>query len=801
MTDSSEASARSSRCPALWAAAALALGLVAGTIRTPAWWSLTLAVPLAWLALTRLGRLTGWSPSLAALALVALGGWWWGARDPVSGLHQLAVAGVRGRFVGTIASGPQSRSETTRAELAVSSWAPDSMTVHPMRGRILLTVRAEQDLREGDRIAVRGRLHLPRSRANPGLFDYRSYLANRGVAGSLRANPEALELLGQAPAWSRAGLVRVVRGASLAVLHDHRLTDAFSLLPGLLLGQRWMVDASVEEALDGAGLTHLLAISGLHVGFVAVIIFPLLRALRLGRTGSAVGTAAGLAAYAVLTGARPSVVRATIMACVLILALANQRSWRPMNSLGVAAMAILILAPRSLEDAGFQLSFLATGAILALSRRVLDMLPRNRVSRFVVGALVVSVGAQVGVAPILARHFHEVHPVAPLANLLVIPLMGLGVALGFATLLSALVGSWLADIFAHANLIPLELSVRCAGWLGDLPGASVSVTSPTFAACAVYYAGLVVAAIALRTRRSVLWFLACSCAVLSLGLWWGGPISHGGLQVTVLDVGEGDAIFVRAPEGQTLLIDGGLRTRYGDMGREVVVPYLRSRGIRGLGALMLTHAHNDHVGGLASVVEEMRVGHAFGTGYAHTSWSYRGYIRALRDREVPTEWVREGDIVPLGAARLIILYPRESDLEELRENPRLGLNAISIVARLVYGRFSMLLAGDAEESTERALLRRGLRLASDVLKAGHHGAATSSTSEFLRAVSAEVAIISAGAQNRFGHPHRAALARLGQAGCAVYRTDLHGAVTVVSDGRSYRVRTTRPVGVAAATAG
>jgi competence protein ComEC len=587
-------------------------------------------------------------------------------------------------------------------------------------------------------------------------------------------------------------LLCVVREASLGVLQNHRLTDAFSLLPGLLLGQRWMVEASVKEALDGAGLSHLMAISGLHVGFVAVILFPLLRALRLGRMGSAVGTAVGLVGYAFLTGARPSVIRATIMACVLIVAGVNQRSWRPMNSLGVAAMAILILEPRSLWDTGFQLSFLATGTILALSRPVLARLPPARVWRIAAGALVVSVSAQAGVAPVLARCFHELHLVAPLANLVVIPLVGVGVALGFATLLFAPVGSWLADILAHANLIPLELSVGCARWLGSLPGASVSVTSPRLLACAAYYAGLGLAAIALRTRRSGLWVAAGACAVVSVGMWWWGPGSARGLEVTVLDVGEGDAIFIRGPGGQTLLVDGGLRTRYGDMGRAVVTPYLRARGIPRLGALMLTHAHNDHVGGLASVVEQLGVGRAYGTGHPHTSWSYRYYLQCLRDREIPPEWVKEGDVLPLGEARLLILYPRESDLLDLRENPRLGLNAISIVARLVHGRFSMLLAGDAEESIERALLTRRHRMASQVLKVGHHGAATGSSLDFLRAVSADVAIISAGAANRFGHPHEEALARLRAAGCRIYRTDVHGAVVVTSDGRSYRVKTTRP---------
>jgi competence protein ComEC len=567
----------------------------------------------------------------------------------------------------------------------------------------------------------------------------------------------------------------------------------------LLLGQRWMVDSTVDGAFESAGLAHLMAISGLHVGFVAAFLFPLLRALRLGREGAALGTATGLIAYAAVTGGRPSVVRATIMASVLIAAAVSQRSWRPMNSLGVAALAILAFRPRSLWDVGFQLSFLATGAILGLGRPLLNRFPRRSAWNYVWAALIVSCGAQLGVVPILARCFNTVHPVAPLANLVVIPLVGLGVSLGFVTLLSAALSPWLADMFAHANFVPLELSVGIARWLGRLPCAAVTVSSPGLLVCGLYYLGLVSAVFAVRYRRRAIWLAVVVCLALAIGLWWFEPTGGRTLEVTVLDVGEGDSILIRAPGGESLLVDGGLRSRYTDMGRVVVAPYLRSEGVRCLGGLLLTHAHNDHVGGLASVIREVRVERAYDTGFPHTSWSYRFYLQCLEERKVPLDLVREGDTIPVGDARLLILYPRQSDLDRVRRNPGLGLNALSVVARLLYGRIAILLTGDAEEPTERLLMERKHRLGSPILKVGHHGAATSSSADFLEAVSAEVAIISAGAGNRFGHPHEEALERLQAAGCRVYRTDVHGAVVITSDGRSYRVKTTRPVGSAAVT--
>ncbi len=639
---------------------------------------------------------------------------------------------------------------------------------------------------------------MPRGHANPGLFDYRSYLASRGILGEVTLRTGQARVVARASPLSLNGVLREARVASLEVLQSRRLTKAYSLLPGLLLGQRWMVDSTIDEAFEGAGLAHLMAISGLHVGFVAAFLFPLLRALRFGRKGAALGTAVGLIAYAAVTGGRPSVVRATIMACVLIGAGVSQRSWRPMNSLGFAALVILTLQPRSLWDVGFQLSFLATGSILVVSRPLLSRFARKAPWHFAAAALVVSVGAQAGVAPVLARCFNAVHLVAPLANLVVIPLVGFGVALGFATVLSAAVSPWLADIFAHANFVPLELSVRIARWLGDLPCAAMTVSSPGLLVCGLYYLGLVAGAIAIRVRRTALWLAAALCLVLAIGLWWYGPTLGGALEVTVLDVGEGDSILIRAPGEGPLLVDGGLRTRYSDVGRFVVLPYLKSAGVPRLSGLLLTHAHNDHVGGVGSVIRGVSVERAYDAGFPHTSWSYRFYLQCLEERRVPLDYVREGDTIPVGDARLHILYPRQSDLDRVRENPRLGLNMVSVVARLVYGRISILLAGDAEQPTERALLERAHRLASSVLKVGHHGAATSSSTLFLRSVSAEVAIISVGAGNRFGHPHPEALGRLSAAGCRIYRTDVHGAVVVTSDGRTYRVKTTRSISVTAA---
>jgi competence protein ComEC len=784
---------RSSRCPGLFAGVGLAFGLSLALWAPPPWWILLLSLPLGVMGVVRRPPISGWMGTASALGLVVLGGWWW---YPVGGgdvLNRLAGVRFPGYFLGEVAGEPRIYEGRSRFEVSVHRWGPDSLTAHRGSGRVLVFLQSEASPRSGDVVRVRGKLSLPRGYANPALFDYRTYLLNRGVVGVIAATPDAVTTQRRASVLSLEGVIRHLRRASMRVLDEHKLTPAFSLLSGLILGQRWKVHRHIQETFAEAGLAHVMAISGLHVGFVAAAVFPVLRALRAGRRGAAIGTAVALVLYAWLTGGRPSVVRATVMACILIAGLLTQRSWSPLNSLGIAALVILGASPRSLVDPGFQLSFLATGSILLLCPPLVRRLPGGSPWRVPVAALAVSVSAQAGVLLLVARYFHRVHVVAPLANLVVVPVVGLGVALGLATVAAGSVSHWLADIFAHANLLPLEFSVRAARWLGGLPSAGLAAHPPGLGACAPYFLGLGALGLALRRRRSWLWILATGLVVISVVLWWGGSLAGGGLEVTVLDVGEGDSIFIKAPGGGTLLIDAGLRTRYTDMGAVVVLPFLQAQGVRTLDCVLLTHAHNDHVGGVPTVIGGLKIGRAFGTGFPHTSWSYRRYVRCLREKGVPWARVREGDVIPVGEARLHVLYPRDSDVALLTSKPDLGLNTISVVARLVYKNFSMLLAGDAEELVERAVLRRGHVVRARVLKVGHHGAATSSTESFLRAVSPEVAVVSAGRSNRFGHPHVEALARLRRAGCRVYRTDVHGAVVVTSDGQTYKIRTTRPL--------
>jgi competence protein ComEC len=265
--------------------------------------------------------------------------------------------------------------------------------------------------------------------------------------------------------------------------------------------------------------------------------------------------------------------------------------------------------------------------------------------------------------------------------------------------------------------------------------------------------------------------------------------------VTVLDVGQGDAILIQSPGGRTVLMDGGGELgaqRAGwDIGLMRVVPALRRAGVRRLDIVLLSHPHEDHVGGLPAVVENFPVGIVLDPGVAHPSPSYLRLLRIIEAGPIGYRKARLGQDIDLGAGtQLSILYPPEFP-PTLDGDP---VHARSVTARLTHGRFAMLLTGDIEAPVERYLIDRGVGLHSQVLKVGHHGSKTSTTPLFLSYVRPRVAIISVGAGNSFGHPHQSTLDALAAAGVVVRRTDLDGAIRITSDGTTFEVETTRATG-------
>jgi len=645
----------------------------------------------------------------------------------------------------------------------------------------------------GARVIVRGWFRAGRPAGNPGERSERAALRRRGLAGVLAVGEGSL-VVRQAGGWSVRGMVAGVR---------RRVVDsALAALPppdgGLLLSLLLGIDTHLEPAtyrqFSRAGLVHLMVVSGAQVAIVAGACAWTARLARLPVRAAAALTGLGVGAFALMVEWAPSIGRAVLMAAAAIGGVLLGRPRDRAATLAAAALVLLAASPSALFDVGFQLSFAATWGLLFLAPAVGDHL--QRLGARTASALGATLGAQLAVAPLLAAHFQTVSVAGLAANVLVLPLIAAVVPAGFAMIPIAAcmpaAGAWLFSAMRPAVATLVWIGAR----FGDLSWATVAVPSVPGWAATLFFSALALWALAWSRARAgtpLPRFSAVAYAAVAVALW----LSQAGqppreLEVTVLDVGQGDAILVQSPSGRAALIDGGGEIgaeRAGwDVGQMRVVPALRRAGVRGLDVVVLTHPHEDHVGGLPAVVENFPVGLVLDPGVPHPSPSYVRLLRLVEAGRIPYRAARAGMSIDLGAGvALSVLHPPEP-VPDLEGDP---VHAGVVVSRLAFGRSAMLLTGDAEASVERYLIERGVLLESQVLKVGHHGSRTSTTRAFLAAVRPRYAVISVGADNPFGHPHQMTLETLRASGADVLRTDRDGAVRLTSDGLRWRVATFR----------
>jgi len=769
----------------------------------------------AWTARRRLVTLRGLTLALAAGgAAVAAGGLRyaaWEALPPDHLAHAVAAAEARDADLevtlwGHVAAPPERLDYGTRFTLAADSASGGEGAV-PVRGRVQVLLGQPRYLREGeqapvypalvagDRVRLDGALRPLPHRRNPADSDFGAYLRRQGIHAELRVyRGEAVAFLGPDAGPLQQLINGVRRHVERALARHVRTEDARAMLAALILADRSGIERGTRQAFARTGLTHLLSVSGLHVFFVGLVLYGLLKPL-LGRLGfrwramqwtRAALTLAVLLLYMLLTGSQVPVQRAVVMTAVWILATALQRPSDALNTLGVAAVAVLMLRPAALFDVGAQLSFAAVGALVTLTPLLERPIPERWRRRPVVGRVVrdgaATVAATLGTAPLVLYHFGQLPLSGLVLNLAAIPLTGVLLLAGLLCVLAAPLPP-AADAFAAVA------EWTCAGLLavgreGDarLGWSLVEgyVRDPWL--MAAFAAALLTLALVQRPRAR--WRLSAAtlgCCALSM---WGGVLrgdARPHLDVVFLDVNQGDATLLALPNGRAVLVDAGLRDPYTDWGERAVLPHLRRFGIDRLDALVLTHPDADHVGGALSVLEGVPVGRLVHAGPEDDGALWQGLLRAADSLGVPRHVVAAGDTLALDpAVRLRVLHPAGPP------PPWVDRNEGSVVLRVEHGAASFLLTGDAEAGAESALVARyGDALASTVVKVGHHGSRTSSAEAFVAAATDSTtafAVVSVAKRNRYGLPDEEPLARWAAAGAEVLLTSEEGAVWLRSDG-------------------
>jgi competence protein ComEC len=571
----------------------------------------------------------------------------------------------------------------------------------------------------------------------------------------------------------------------------HRLMGRHGpLADALLLGRRETLDRALSDRFAQTGLVHLLAISGTHVALIGAVFMLMGRMLRLGRTRVAWLTIVLVAVYLAVIGAPPSALRSGIMLALTLLATVLQRPSATLPIAATAALVILALQPLAALDAGFQLSFAGVLGIILLRGAMLRRVPaawkKHAAARWLVESLVVSIAAFVCTAPVVAHHFGQVAWVSILANLPAIPLTSLALVGIGAAAATEPVFPPLAHVLADGAGLALDGLNAVVDLALRVPGGHAAVARPQWwlwaAAGVVFLLALDAAG---RMRDGVRWAVAAmSAAAAFLLLPLAGTAAEGGVEIDFIDVGQGDAVAIRTPAGRWLLVDAGARDDGWDAGERRVLPFLRARGVRRLEALVLTHPHADHVGGAAAVLRALPVGRVIEPGMPLGSSVYLETLRAAVERGVPWSAARQDRVLRLDGVELLILWP-VAEAVEAPEDP----NDVSVVIRLRYAGFGALLTGDAPAWVEERLVARyGDALDVEVLKAGHHGSRTASSPGLLDATTPELAVVSAGVRNDYGHPHAEVLRRLQARGIPVARTDRDGTVRVEVEpgGESWR---------------
>jgi len=773
------------------------LGLLLGRwLRVPLW-------VLGALALLALGgvcaaRRQRWERLAAGLALGALlGAGRMVLAQPRFDAGDLASYNDLGRTVavrGTVSADPDRRGTYTQLQLSVDELL-DEQGAHPVRGRVVLNVPVYPAYAYGDRLEVTGRLETP-----PVLdeFDYREYLAGRGVYSLLRRAQVSL-LEGRGGVGLLRLVYRVRQGLRAAVARTLPDPEA-GLLTGILLGIGHTLPDELDEAFRAAGLSHIMVISGYNIGLVAVAVLLVTRR-RLGIWLGLALSLAGIALYTLFVGPSAPVLRATLMACLLAGARFAGRKSHALTTLAASSLIMTAINPHYLWSVSYQLSFAATLGLVVvepvLTRRLQARLARDgdlqqaaHWSALARDVLLVTLAAQLATLPVLWTQFGELSLVAPLANALVLPAQPAIMLLGA---ISTLLGALWTPLGQTAGWLVWPLLRYCT-WvvegLGGLRWATIALPQLEPALAWGLYALSMAWLVWKRPRKVKLpaaarepqpgarrqRALLAALALTALLVWAGvGALPDRRLHVWVLDVGQGDAILLRTPGGATVLVDGGpdptlLAARLGR-----ILPFWQRR----IDLLVATHADQDHLGGLLPLAERYRIGTVVEPIDMQDNALRQQWDALVNASGASVARLSRGAEVELGdVVRLQVLNPPAWAADAQVTDG----NAASLVLLASMGEWRMLLTGDIDGETEAALIASGQPLRASVLKVAHHGARTGTSAAFLQAVDPQVALISVGADNDYGHPSAETIARLAAAEARIYRTDERGTIEIITDG-------------------
>lgn len=749
----------------------------------------TLVITLSWFFVRRKGI----NPIIAGCVYVAL--FLSFAFYMSVGIYSLSSSNMDGFscFSGTVEETPRGVSASS---LLLENCFGYGKGWKKIEGDLVISLSFNLKLAVGDKVILVGKPSVVSDARNPGDFDLKSYYELSGIAGRIYVKNESdvVEVSHDIAFNFIRDIIEPVRNSLRSRISRFMSGDEAELAKAIIVGERAGISKEINEQFVNAGTVHILAVAGLHVGFLTGMLMIILSLLRTPRRLRFFAIAPFLILYAFVVGMMPSVTRAVIMALIILFGLFLQRRPQIFNSLGFAALVILTFNPSQLFTPGFQLSFAAVMSIAFFHQRIFalvnkshrDLVERPFISS-VVSLSILTIAATLGTVPLTAYYFNRISLVSVFANLCIVPLAGVFTTMTFTFLGISMLSSWLAGVFgAAAQLIGLGI-LKINSVLGASSISSVTISDSGWIFALLYFGWLIAVIAFPRTsaggnilmKKIIFAIFFGANIILYANLFSSGFIVHKtpDAKLFVLDVGQGDAIYVELPDSKNMLVDAGLKFGNYDAGERVVVPFLQRRGIRELNYFVVTHLHSDHVGGASSVLEKIKVDNFVYPDQKSDSRIWLNTLAHVNAFSVPQKVAFAGMILDSSSTcRIYVLHPNRKYVGTGGLAYKSRLNDGSIVLKVCIGKESFLLVGDIEKRVEHDLVKIfGPFLASIIYKAGHHGSNTSSSSEFLKTVRPSFAVISVGAKNSFGHPSREVLDEMSREGIRIWRTDSLGA--------------------------
>lgn len=678
--------------------------------------------------------------------------------------------------------------------------------------QIYIDVKKDVQLEYGDKVILQGEFRKGNEQRNTGGFDYQLYLKSINIYGTL--NVESYEKISSDNVnWIEKSINKI----KLTITENIEKVlekEEEQIVKGLILGDTTVLEEELKEKFQVANISHVLAVSGMHIIYIIMGIEMLLKKL-LGKRNVRYVVITGLIFYMSITGFTSSIVRAGIMGIMNVVAFLVYRKNDIWTSMAISLEIILIQNPYAITGVGLQLSYLGTIGIILFSKNIKQYLDnikwiknnirikRNkRISKIVKNLkdmISVTLSAQFMIFPIMLYHFNMIGIYFVITNILVSVIIG---PIMFLSIIFIFVSFIHLQISQHISIF-LSFGIKCLiqiSNLANLPFSKIYVSTPSILGIIIYYIFIfssnqiyiiytnkylnstkrrfknLIALMKYKLyeekkkirkmyqkilrERNVKALIVKTYKVIFLIIFLIGICQFPkNLEIHFLDVGQGDSCFIITPEQKTIFIDGGGSTSNTfDVGKETLIPYLLDKGYTKLDYVFISHFDQDHVGGILSILQELKVGQVFISKQGEKSENYETFLELVNEKKINVQEVKAGDKVTIGDITFHVLWPIEKQIEENI------LNNNAMVMKLQYRSFSMLFTGDIEEIAEKKILhiyKNDLDiLQSSVLKVAHHGSKSSSTEEFLKAVNGEVAIIGVGENNMFGHPSNVVLERL-----------------------------------------